>query len=312
VDFETMTAPHRRELLAHCYRMTGSLHDAEDLLQETLLRAWRAFDSYDPGKASPRTWLYRIATNVCLTALKGRARRPLPSGMVAPLDDTLAPMAVGVEVPWLQPFPADPAEVAATRGSLRLAFVAAGQLLPARQRAILILRDVLDWSAAEVAEAIGTTVTAVNSGLQRARARVGDSGLREDDVGEPAGARERAVIDEYVTAFQAADLGTLRRLLVADVVLEMPPVLNWHAGRDAYVRFIARSYAMRGIDWRMLPIAANGQPAVAAYVRAVDGVYRAHTLQVFAVDRGAITHTVAFQDNSLFEAFNLPLSIAPE
>jgi RNA polymerase sigma-70 factor (ECF subfamily) len=311
VDFETMTAPHRRELLAHCYRMSGSLHDAEDLLQETLLRAWRAFDSYDPGKASPRTWLYRIATNVCLTALKGRARRPLPSGMVAPLDDPQAPMVVGAEVPWLQPFPADPAEVAATRGSLRLAFVAACQLLPARQRAILILRDVLDWSAAEVAEALGTTATAVNSGLQRARARVGESGLREDDVDEPAGARERAVIDEYVTAFQGADLGTLRRLLVADVVLEMPPVLNWHAGRDAYVRFIARSYAMRGIDWRMLPIAANGQPAAAAYVRADDGVYRAHTLQVFAVDGGAISHTVAFQDNRLFEAFNLPLSIDP-
>jgi len=307
-----MTAPHRRELLAHCYRMTGSVHDAEDLLQETLLRAWRAFDSYDPDRASPRTWLYRIATNVCLTALKGRARRPLPSGMVAPLEDPQAPMTLGVEVPWLQPFPTDPAEVAAARGSLRLAFVAAMQLLPARQRAILILRDVLDWPAAEVAEALGTTVAGVNSGLQRARARVGESGLREDDVDEPAGARDRAVIDEYMTAFQAADLGTLRRLLVADAVLEMPPVLNWLAGRDRYIRFIARSYSMRGIDWRMLRIEANGQPALAAYNRADDGYYRAHTLQVFAVASGAITHTVAFQDNSLFEAFSLPLSIAPE
>lgn len=307
-----MTAPHRRELLAHCYRMTGSVHDAEDLLQETLLRAWRAFDSYDPDRASPRTWLYRIATNVCLTALKGRARRPLPSGMVAPLEDPQAPMTLGVEVPWLQPFPTDPAEVAAARGSLRLAFVAAMQLLPARQRAILILRDVLDWPAAEVAEALGTTVAGVNSGLQRARARVGESGLREDDVDEPAGARDRAVIDEYMTAFQAADLGALRRLLVADAVLEMPPVLNWLVGRDRYIRFIARSYSMRGIDWRMLPTEANGQPALAAYNRADDGYYRAHTLQVFAVDSGAITHTVAFQDNSLFEAFSLPLSIAPE
>jgi RNA polymerase sigma-70 factor, ECF subfamily len=309
VDFETMTAPHRRELLAHCYRMSGSLFDAEDLLQETLLRAWRAFDSYDAGRASLRTWLYRIATNVCLTALKGRARRPLPSGMVAPLDDPQAPMAVGAEVPWLQPFPADPAEVVAERGSLRLAFVAAMQLLPARQRAILILRDVLDWPAAEVADALGSTVTAVNSGLQRARARIGESGLREDDVNEPAGARERAVVDEYLAAFQAADLGTLRRLLVADAVLEMPPVLNWYAGRDAYVRFIARSYTMRGIDWRMLPVAANGQSAAAAYARADDGVYRAHTLQVFAVGATAITHTVVFQDNRLFEAFGLPLVV---
>jgi len=312
VDFETMTAPHRRELLAHCYRMSGSVHDAEDLLQETLLRAWRAFDGYDPDRASPRTWLYRIATNVCLTALKGRARRPLPSGMVAPLDDPQAPMTHRAEVPWLQPFPADPAEVAAARGSLRLAFVAAMQLLPARQRAILILRAVLDWPAADVAEALGTTVTAVNSGLQRARARLGESGLREDDVDEPATAQERAIVDKYMTAFQAADLAALRRLLVTDAILEMPPVLNWYVGRDAYIRFIARSYAMRGIDWRALPIAANGQPAIAAYARAADGVYRAHTLQVFAVDAGAIAHTVVFQDNSLFEAFNLPLSIAPE
>jgi RNA polymerase sigma-70 factor, ECF subfamily len=306
VDFDDLTAPHRRELLAHCYRMSGSLHDAEDLVQETLLRAWRAYGTYDPARASMRTWLYRIATNACLSALKGRARRPLPSNLVAPLDDPLAPMTMGTEVPWLQPLPADPADVAVARGSLRLAFVAAMQLLPARQRAILILRDVLDWSAAEVADALDTTPAAVNSGLQRARTRLGKSGLREDEVGEPSGVKDRAVIDEYVTAFTNADLGALRRLLVADAVLEMPPVLNWYVGRDAYVRFIARSYAMRGIDWRMLPITANGQPAVAAYVRGDDG-YRAHTLQVFTVAGGMITHTVVFQDNRLFEAFGLPL-----
>jgi RNA polymerase sigma-70 factor, ECF subfamily len=306
VDFDELTAPHRRELLAHCYRMSGSIHDAEDLVQETLLRAWRAYGTYDPARASMRTWLYRIATNACLSALKGRARRPLPSNLVAPLDDPQAPMTMGTEVPWLQPLPADPAEVAVARGSLRLAFVAAMQLLPARQRAILILRDVLDWSAAEVADALGSTPAAVNSGLQRARARLGESGLREDEVGEPAGVKDRAVIDEYVLAFTNADLGALRRLLVADVVLEMPPILNWYAGRDAYVRFIARSYAMRGIDWLMQPIAANGQPAVAAYVRGDDG-YRAHTLQVFTVADGRVAHTVVFQDNRLFEAFGLPL-----
>jgi RNA polymerase sigma-70 factor (ECF subfamily) len=308
VDFDEVTAPHRRELLAHCYRMSGSVHDAEDLVQETLLRAWRSYGTYDPARASIRTWLYRIATNACLTALKGKARRPLPSNLVAPLDDPQAPMKLGSEVPWLQPFPADPADVAVTRGSLRLAFIAAMQLLPARQRAILILRDVLDWSAAEVADALGTTPAAVNSGLQRARTRLGESGLREDDVGEPSGGKDRAVIDEYVAAFESADLGTLRRLLVADAVLEMPPVLNWYVGRDAYLRFVARSYAMRGIDWRMLPIAANGQPAVAAYVRGADG-YRAHTLQVFAVEGGVVTHTVVFQDDRLFEAFGLALTL---
>jgi RNA polymerase sigma-70 factor (ECF subfamily) len=305
-DFDELVSAHRRELLVHCYRMSGSVHDAEDLVQETLLRAWRAYPTYDPARASMRTWLYRIATNACLSALKGRARRPLPSNLVAPLDDPQAPMTMGTEVPWLQPLPADPADVAVARGSLRLAFVAAMQLLPARQRAILILRDVLDWSAAEVAGLLGSTPAAVNSGLQRARARLGESGLREDEIGEPAGVKDRAVIDEYVLAFTNADLGSLRRLLVADVVLEMPPILNWYVGRDAYVRFIARSYAMRGIDWRMLPTAANGQPALAAYVRGDDG-YRAHTLQVFAVAGGRITHTVVFQDNRLFEAFGLPL-----
>jgi RNA polymerase sigma-70 factor, ECF subfamily len=308
VDFDELTAPHRRELLAHCYRMSGSVHDAEDLVQETLLRAWRSYHTYDPARASMRTWLYRIATNACLTALTGKARRPLPSNLVAPLDDPQAPMTVGAEVPWLQPLPVDPADAAVRRGSLRLAFVAAMQLLPARQRAILILRDVLDWSAAEVADSLGTTVAAVNSGLQRARARLGDAGLREDEVGEPSGSKDRAVIDEYVTAFENADLRALRRLLVADAVLEMPPVLNWYVGRDAYVRFIARSYAMRGIDWRTLPIDANGQPAIAAYVRGAAG-YRAHTLQVFAVDGGAVTHTVVFQDDDLFATFGLPLTL---
>ena len=305
--FEDLTAPHRRELLAHCYRMSGSLHDAEDLVQETLLRAWRAYPTYDPARASMRTWLYRIATNACLTALKGRQRRPLPTTLVPPLEDPQAPMEYGTEVPWLQPFPTDPADVAVRRGSLRLAFIAAVQLLPARQRAILILRDVLDWSAAEVAGALGTTATAVNSGLARARARLGVAGLREDDVGEPAAARDRAVVDEYVDAFQRADLGALRRLLVDDAILEMPPVLNWYTGRDAYIRFIARSFASRGIDWQMLPIDANGQPAAAAYVRAGDGRYHAHTLQVFAIAGGGVQHTVVFQEPSLFAAFGQPL-----
>jgi RNA polymerase sigma-70 factor (ECF subfamily) len=306
-DFDELVAAHRRELLAHCYRMSGSLHDAEDLVQETLLRAWKALDSYDPSRASLRTWLYRIATNACLTALKGRARRPLPSGLVDPLEDPLAPMVVDREVSWLQPFPADPADIAAARGTLRLAFVAAMQLLPARQRAILILREVLEWPAAEVADALGTTVAAVNSGLQRARTRL--DAIDQDAIIEPDDAGGRAVIDRYVTAFQNADLGALRGLLVADAVLEMPPVLNWYVGRDSYARFIARSYAMRGIDWRTLPIGANGQPALAAYARAADGVYRAHTLQVFTVRQGAITRNTVFQDERLFTAFGLPLTV---
>jgi RNA polymerase sigma-70 factor, ECF subfamily len=305
-DFDSMVAAHRRELLAHCYRMSGSLQDAEDLVQETLLRAWKAYDRYDETRASMRTWLYRIATNACLTALRGRARRPLPSSLVDALDDPQAPMVVDADVPWLQPFPADPADLAAARGSLRLAFIAALQLLPARQRAILILREVLEWPAADVADALGTTVAAVNSGLQRARARIGAA--NPDTVTEPSTAGDRAIIDRYVTAFENADLGTLRGLLVADAVLEMPPVLNWYVGRDSYARFIARSYAMRGLEWRALPIGANGQPAVAAYARAGDGVYRAHTLQVFTLVDGLIARNTVFQDERLFTLFDLPLT----
>ncbi|MFF3447117.1 sigma-70 family RNA polymerase sigma factor [Streptomyces sp. NPDC002667] len=318
--FEERTAPYRRELLAHCYRMVGSVHEAEDLVQETMLRAWLAYDRYDPGRASLRTWLYRIATNRCLTALRGRTRRPLPSGLVGALEDPGAPMTLGAEVPWLEPFPdqgaaghafgagaGDPAGVVAARGSLRLALVAAMQLLPPRQRAVLILRDVLAWPATEVAEALETSTASVNSALQRARARLGEAGLSEDEVTEPPDHEQRAVIDRYLRAFEAADLDALRTLLTRDVVLEMPPVLNWYVGPDAYIAFIARVFAMRGTDWRLRPTSANGQPALAAYVRAPgDDAHRLHTLQVFTADQGAVSHTVVFQLPTVFAAFGLP------
>jgi RNA polymerase sigma-70 factor (ECF subfamily) len=313
-DFERRTDPFRRELLVHCYRMLGSIHDAEDLLQETMLRAWRARERFDTGRASLRTWLYRIATNACLSALESRSRRPLPSGMVGPSDDPEAPMVPRQEVPWLQPFPdampgavrENPATALATRGSLRLAFVAAMQYLPPRQRAVLILRDVLDWSAAEVAGALDTTPAAVNSALQRARARLEEVGVEEDQIDEPSDPDRRALIDRYVTAFENADVAALERLLTDDAVLEMPPVPNWFVGREAYGRFIAHLFAMRGSDWRMIPTAANGQPAVAAYLRGQDGAYHVHTLQVFTVTDQGISHNVVFQDPSLFATFGLP------
>lgn len=313
-DFERRTDPFRRELLVHCYRMLGSVHDAEDLLQETMLRAWRARERFDAGRASLRTWLYRIATNACLNALQSRNRRPLPSGMVGPSDDPEAPMVPRREVPWLQPFPDamlgvtrdDPAAALATRGSLRLAFVAAMQYLPPRQRAVLILRDVLDWSAAEVAGALDTTPVAVNSALQRARARLQEGGVDEDQIDEPSDPDRRALIDRYVTAFENADVAALERLLTDDAVLEMPPVPNWFVGREAYGRFIGHLFAVRGSDWRMIPTAANGQPAVGAYLRGRDGAYHVHTLQVFTVTDRGISHNVVFQDPSLFAAFGLP------
>jgi RNA polymerase sigma-70 factor, ECF subfamily len=301
-DFE----PYRRELLAYCYRMLGSVHEAEDVVQETMLRAWKARDRYDDRKASVRTWLYRIATNACLTALDGHARRPLPSGLGAPSTDPDAPLLPAFDVPWLQPFPdarlGDPATQAAKRGSIRLALVAAMQLLPARQRAVWVLREVLEFGAAEVAELLGASVAAVNSALQRARAGLAQAALAEEDITRPDDPEVRATVEAYVRAFEAADVDTLIELLTNDAILEMPPVPLWYVGRSLYGAFIRRVFAMRGVGWRMLPITANGQPAVAAYTPD----HRLHTLQVFTVTDGKIAHTVVFQDPAVFTAFELP------
>jgi RNA polymerase sigma-70 factor (ECF subfamily) len=300
-------APYHRELLAYGYRMLGSVDDAEDLLQETLLRAWRARDRYDPARASLRTWLYRIATNTGLSLLEQRSRRPLPAGLGHPASgDPDEPLQRGEEVPWLQPFPDTLAPDVALRGSLRLALVAAMQVLPATQRAALILREVLDWSAAEIAEALETTPAAVHSLLQRARARLAEARPHEEEVGEPAPGRQRAVVDRYVAAFERADLDALRQLLTDDVVLEMPPFLNWYEGPADYLGFIRRVFTLRGTDWRMVAVGANGQPAVAAYVHDPAGYYALHTLQVFTVDGDAVRRTTVFQDARVFTLFELP------
>jgi RNA polymerase sigma-70 factor, ECF subfamily len=309
-DFARQTAPFRRELLAHCYRMLGSVHDAEDLVQETLLRAWRASGRFDSERASLRTWLHAIATNACLTALAGRSRRPLPSAIAGPSEDIEQPL-VRTEVPWLEPLPdamvwserADPAAVAMSRSSLRLAFVAALQLLPPRQRAILILREVLELPAAEVADMLGTTPVAVNSGLQRARARL--AGVAEDQIDEPAEPDLRATVDAYVTAFENADITALTRLLTSDAILEMPPVAIWYAGRENYGRFMERVWAMRGTDWRMVPAAANGQPTVVAYVGTGSGEYQLHSLHVLTITSAGIGRNVVWAEPGVFATFGL-------
>ena len=221
-DFTGLTGRFRGELLAHCYRMLGSAQEAEDLVQETYLRAWRSYDGFE-GRSSVRTWLYRIATNVCLTAIERRGRRPLPSGLGAPAQDIGAPLVAGADVPWLQPFPdalgaadgADPAAAAVSRAGIRLAFVAALQYLSARQRAMLILRDVLEWPAAQVAELLGTTTTAVNSGLRRARAQLAAALPAEDELAEPAEPDRRAALDRFAAAIQDADGRALAELLRA-------------------------------------------------------------------------------------------------
>jgi RNA polymerase sigma-70 factor (ECF subfamily) len=307
-DFDQQTGSYRRELLVHCYRMLGSVHDAEDLVQETLLRAWRARDRYDERRSSIRTWLYAIATNACLTALEGRARRPLPSGLGAASDDPMTALVPTFDIPWLEPFPdnrlTDPAAQVIARGSLRLALIAAMQLLPPRQRAVLILRDVLDFSAAEVAGLLSTSPAAVNSALQRARA--GLSGENPvSDISEPDDPAVQNILNRYIQAFEAADVDGLVSLLTDDAVLEMPPVPLWYRGRGDYGQFLARVFDMRGPDWRMVPCStANRQPAVAAYCRN-DGTYELHTLQVFTITAAGISQNVVFQVPSVFTAFGL-------
>ncbi|MEU2250410.1 sigma-70 family RNA polymerase sigma factor [Streptomyces sp. NPDC019224] len=313
-DFDRRVEPYRNELLAHCYRMLGSVHDAEDLVQETYLRAWRARERYDQDRGSLRTWLYRIATNACLNALESRKRRPLPSGVVAE-SQPLEPFVHGGEAPWLQPMPdamihlGDPAGAAIDRGSLRLAFVAALQHLSARQRAVLILREVLAFSAAESADMLRTTTASVNSSLQRARARLRQAGVLEDEVAEPSHADQRAWVERYMRAFEKADVDGLKKLLTDDVLMEMPPVLNWFVGRDNYGQFMGWLFGRSGSGWRLLPIEANGQPGFAAYLRGDSGAFELHTLQVFTVTASGISRNSVFQDPEVFANFGLAAKI---
>nr|WP_245778197.1 sigma-70 family RNA polymerase sigma factor [Lentzea xinjiangensis] len=301
MDFETAADPFRRELLAHCYRMLGSLHDAEDLVQETYLRAWKAYDGFE-GRSSVRTWLYRIATNACLTALDSRGRRPLPSGLGTSGATEDDPLTRDHEVPWLEPFPTDPAAIVVERESTRLAFVAALQHLPPRQRAVLVLRDVLRLSAAETAGELGMTVAAVNSALQRAHARLGD--LSEEEVVEPADAKP--LLDRWVKAFEAKDIPAIIGMLAEDVVWEMPPFPQWYHGGEMVAWHLTHQCPAVPHGARMIATEANGQPAYGLYLRAEDGVFRPFNLQVLEIGDGRITRVSSFFDLSLFPRFGLP------
>jgi RNA polymerase sigma-70 factor, ECF subfamily len=313
-DFTRGADLFRTELLAYCYRMLGSADDAEDLVQETYLRAWRSYEGFE-GRSSLRTWLYRIATNACLTAIERQGRRPLPSGLGAPLASPGSELpAQSDAVPWLTPLPDvllgtaadDPAAIAARRDSLRLALVAAWQFLSPRQRAVLILRDVLAWPAAEVAELLEMTTTAVNSALRRARARLAEVAPAETGI-SPAGGRPiRDTIERYLAAFERADVTELARLLREDAVLEMPPLPAWLRGKDNVLRFFARYILTEPGLHKMVLTAANGQPAAAAYRRAADGRFEAHAIQVLTVTAGGISRIDAFLDTALFGTFGLP------
>jgi RNA polymerase sigma-70 factor (ECF subfamily) len=314
-DFSTHAEPYRRELLAHCYRMTGSLHDAEDLVQETLLRAWKAYDRFE-GKSSMRTWLHRIATNTCLTALEGRQRRPLPTGLGTPSSEPTAELVERREVPWLEPLPeltddpADPSVIVGSRESVRLAFVAALQHLSARQRAVLLLRDVLQWKAAEVAEAIGATTVAVNSLLQRARTQleaVGPSSGDRLEAPDSPDAQDR--LARYIAAFEAYDIDRLVEIFTAEAIWEMPPYTGWYQGpRDIITLIHQQCPAESPGDMRMIPLVANGQPAAAMYMRA-GGVQLPFQLHVLDMRADGVSHVVAFLDDTLFAKFGLPQSL---
>jgi RNA polymerase sigma-70 factor (TIGR02960 family) len=314
--FAAETEQFRRELLAHCYRMVGSAHDAEDLVQETYLRAWRSYAGFE-GRASVRSWLYTIATNVCLTALRPRPMRMLPSGLTGPDDRPDRPpghLAPG-EVSWLEPLPDrwitpaadDPAEAVVTRESVRLALVASLQHLPARQRAILILREVLAFSAAETAHILGTTTAAVKSGLQRARARLDELEPAPEDVLEPTDERARALLEGYIAAFERADARLLEHVLRADATLEATPFREWQAGRADCIHMLDAHVLGTPGDWQMVATSANGQPAAAVYNRDADGALRANGIVVLTPTSTGVSRVTAFHhDPTLVALFGFP------
>jgi RNA polymerase sigma-70 factor, ECF subfamily len=321
-DFQELTEQYRRELLAYCYRMLGSVHDAEDLVQETYLRAWKSYERFE-GRSSLRTWLYRIATNACLTALEGRGRRPLPTGLGAPSSDPEAELVERPEVPWLEPVPdtavgagsagaeaGDPAAVVTARASVRLALITALQYLPARQRVVLIMRDVLGWRAAEVAELLGSTTVAVNSMLQRARAQISELAPAEDDVTEPVTAQQRELLEQYMAAFEKYDIAALAKLFSSDVVWEMPPFTGWYQTPEAIMRLIRHQCpAKQAGQMKMLATRANGQPAFGMYWLCEQGDYepfQLHVLHFGGPTRTVIDHVTVFFNLSLFPKFGLP------
>jgi RNA polymerase sigma-70 factor (TIGR02960 family) len=317
--FTAETERFRRELLAHCYRMVGSAHDAEDLVQETYLRAWRSYSGFE-GRASMRSWLYTIATNVCLRSLKPRAIRVLPSGLTGPYDGPDRPprLVPPGEVSWLEPLPDawitpaadDPAAVVVERESLRLALIASLQHLPARQRAILILREVLAFSAAETAEILDTTTAAVKSGLQRARARLDELEPEPGELLEPADQRARALLDGYIAAFERSDAGLLEQVLRADATLEATPFRDWQAGRAMCIHLLDAYVLGAPGEWRMIATTANGQPAAVVYRRGADGELRTDGVVVLAATATGVSRVVKFHDPALAAAFGFPEVLA--
>jgi RNA polymerase sigma-70 factor, ECF subfamily len=320
--FVAETEPFRRELFAHCYRMLGSVPDAEDLVQETYLRAWRSYAGFE-GRSSVRTWLYQIATNCCLSALADHRRRVLPSGLCAAQPDPgTPPEPDGTGVRWLQPVPdgrvlaqgtddGDPATIVAEREGVRLALIAGLQHLPAQQRAVLVLREVLAFPARDVAAMLGTTTASVKSALQRARATLRERAPDAERIAEPDEPRARELLERYITAFENADAAELERLVVQDVTLEATPMRTWFAGCKTCVPFLRAHVLGAPGTWRMYPTRANGQPAFVGYVRDAAGVYRPYGVTVLTVVDEGISRVTSFGDPDLVAAFGFP-ALPPE
>jgi RNA polymerase sigma-70 factor, ECF subfamily len=315
-EFVQRTEPLRRELLAHCYRMLGSANEAEDLVQETYLRAWRAYASFE-GRSSLRTWLYRIATNACLSALEQRARRVLPAGLGAPADDPDAlPGPAEPEGGWLEPVPdalvtreaQDPATILAARHSIRLALIATLQYLPARQRAILLLREVLGFSAGEVATMLGISTAAVKSALQRARARLDEIAPSPESVIEPAEPQARDLLAQYIAGFENADITALEKALRTDAAIELVGTDTWFSGKVTCLRYLAHVIGSPG-DWLMTPTRANGQPAAATYYRNDDTTHQALGVAVLTATPTGVARITVFPGGpGLVAKFGLPSS----
>jgi len=321
-EFGLLVEPYRRELQAHCYRMLGSVHDAEDLVQETFLRAWRRRSTFE-GRATLRAWLYKIATNLCLDALEKRPQRMLRvmREAVSNPDDPLRPSVM--EPIWLEPFPdellgtddGDPEARFSTRESITVAFIAALHLLPPRQRAVLILRDVLDWQASEVADLLGLTIPAVKSALHRARTTL--SKHYRTPGAESVNARQldpaaQTQLRHYILAWEMADINAFLALLKEDATFSMPPNPSWYRGREAIGRLVSKSIFGGEAHgrWRLLPTRANTQAAFGLYQRdPANGVYRAYGIQVLTFAGAQIADVTTFRTPALVPRFNLPESL---
>lgn len=322
--FSALVQRYRRELHVHCYRMLGSLHDAEDILQETFLRAWRGRETFQ-GRSTFRAWLYRIATNACLDALEHLPSRVLPFQGPASGPDVYLPPT---DQPCLQPYPdrlleatapndSEPDVLVISRETIELAFLAAIQLLPPKQRAALILCDVLDWSAKEAASLLDSSVASVNSALQRARVAVQEAIPARKEASATARAasdEERVVLQRYIDAFDRADVSAVAELLREDARAVMLPYPMWYDGRATIMTVLSPAFDKASPDFvghfRVLATSANKQPAVAAYLRAPGGTeYKAFGIDVLRIENGKVVEIAAFLDPDLFPAFGLPLTL---